>query len=70
MKQLAHIPAALTLFVASLLPIQSHADSIPESRWKQWMPKVSGTIRAKGTPEEVLSSQAFRDIFHMKGGAL
>ena len=48
MKQPAHIPAALTLFVASLLPIQSHADSIPESRWKQWMPKVSGTIRAKG----------------------
>ena len=31
---------------------------------------IDGTIRAKGTPEEVLSSQAFRDIFHMKGGAL
>ena len=48
MKHPAHIPAALTLFVATLLPIQSHADSIPESRWKQWLPKVSGTIRAKG----------------------
>lgn len=31
---------------------------------------IDGTIRAKGTPEEVLSSHAFRDIFHMKGGAL
>ena len=31
---------------------------------------IDGTIRTKGTPEEVLSSQAFRDIFHMKGGAL
>ena len=31
---------------------------------------IDGTIRAKGTPEEVLSSQAFRDIFHMKGDAL
>ena len=48
MKQPAHIPAALTLVFASLLPILSHADSIPESRWKQWLPKVSGTLRAKG----------------------
>ena len=31
---------------------------------------IDGTVRAMGKPEEVLSSQAFRDIFHMKGGAL
>ena len=31
---------------------------------------IEGTVRAMGKPEDVLSSQAFRDIFHMKGEAL
>ena len=48
MKQPVRIPAALTLVLASLLPLPSCADSIPESRFSQWLPKINGTIRAKG----------------------
>ena len=48
MKQPVRIPAALTLVLASLLPLPSCADSIPESRLSQWLPKINGTIRAKG----------------------
>ena len=31
---------------------------------------IDGGIRAQGTPEEVLTSQEFQSIFHMKGGSL
>ena len=31
---------------------------------------IDGGIRAQGTPEEVLASEEFMSIFHMKGGAL
>ena len=31
---------------------------------------IDGGIRAKGTAQEVLSSDAFQAIFHMKGGSL
>ena len=31
---------------------------------------IDGGIRAQGTPEEVLTSEEFLSIFHMKGGAL
>ena len=48
MKQPVRIPAALTLVLASLLPLPSCADSIPESRLSQWLPKINGTIRTKG----------------------
>ncbi len=31
---------------------------------------IDGGIRAQGSPQEVLTSQEFQSIFHMKGGAL
>ena len=31
---------------------------------------IDGGIRTQGTPEEVLTSQEFQSIFHMKGGSL
>lgn len=40
------------------------------SRYADQVVLIDHGIKAKGTPEEVLGSQAFLDAFHMKGGAL
>ena len=38
------------------------------SRYADQVVLIDGTVRRKGTPEDVLSSDEFYRIFHMKGG--
>ena len=40
------------------------------SKYADQVVLIDGGIRAQGTPEEVLASEEFMSIFHMKGGAL
>ena len=52
----------------SILMTTHHLSLLP--RYADQVVLIDGGIRAKGTAQEVLSSDAFQAIFHMKGGSL